>query len=138
GRARPGSSTMPAERQPPDAPVTLSPCHPVTLSAPRGRPLIAWVVIVAAVSLVLWRNAEREESLSPARLVTLRVQARYTVGVSSFGLPGADPELLYDQLRRSLENVGPEQRLGLVVLAGELVGPEEALKQLEALDRDEQ
>src|SRR5262249_50256699 len=54
-------------------------------------------------------------------------------GLVSLGFPA---QTAYQQFRESLENAGFGQRLGLVVLAGELVGPDEALDQLDRLESD--
>lgn len=106
----------------------------------RGRPLLAWLVILATVGFILWRYA----TVSPREnqrydLVTMRLQGRYLVGVA--GLEerylGSQKsrDKLYEEARDSLNRGTYAQRLRFVVLAGELKGPEEARDQLQQIDR---
>jgi membrane protease YdiL (CAAX protease family) len=112
------------------------------VSAPparKGRPLVAWLVILAIIGLILWRN-EEESSRESARydLLVMRLQGRYLVGLDH--LPMGPPlgndmrQKLYEEAQKSI-NRGPyTQRLRFIALAGELVGPKEALAQLRQLN----
>ena len=112
------------------------------ISAPparKGRPLVAWFVILAIVGLILWRN-EEESSRESARydLLVMRLQGRYLVGLNHLPMgPPLDKDMrqkLYEEAEKSM-NRGPyAERLRFVVLAGELIGPKEALAQLRHLD----
>jgi membrane protease YdiL (CAAX protease family) len=107
----------------------------------RGRPLLAWFIILAAVAFILWRYStasphERERY----DLVNMRLQGRYLVGVSELeqrylGSKKSGGEQLYDEARKNLNRGTYPQRLRFVVLAGELKGPKEARKRLHEIDR---
>jgi membrane protease YdiL (CAAX protease family) len=107
-------------------------------SAPRprpGQPLLAWLVILAAVAFILWRHAS--ESASPTAYADAIAQAeitgRYLVGLHLVFPPGSSVQF-YDQANKTM-NRGPYgERLRFVILAGELAGPEEARKQLDQLE----
>jgi membrane protease YdiL (CAAX protease family) len=98
--------------------------------ARKGRPLLAWAVILGVIGFLLARSRPgpggESEHYDPG---VMEVQARYLVGVGEkFG----DRKVLYPQAEAF--NQGPYgQRLRFVVLAGELAGREEALTQLEKL-----
>jgi membrane protease YdiL (CAAX protease family) len=112
-------------------------------SAPprKGQPLLAWLVILAAVAFILWRY----ETVTPQQrqrydLVTMRLQGRYLVGVSELekqflGAQKSGREQLYQEARKTLDRGTYPQRLRFVVLAGELKGPDEAREQLHQIDR---
>jgi membrane protease YdiL (CAAX protease family) len=111
-------------------------------SAPprKGWPLLAWLVIVAAVAFILWRY-ETAGPLDRQRydLVTMRLVGRYLVGVAQLqerfqGAQSSGRELLYKELR-DLDRGTYPQRLRFVVLAGELRGPDEAREQLHKINR---
>ncbi len=103
----------------------------------RGRPVLAWIVIILFVLVaVLFRDARPSAGArSPEDTVGMRImeiQSKYLVGMSDW-LPGKDPKL-YAQVQAL--NSGPvSQRLRFMTLAGELEGPSEALKQLHELDQ---
>jgi membrane protease YdiL (CAAX protease family) len=65
----------------------------------------------------------------------MQAQARYVVGAASFELPGAGRKSLYAQARQTLDRGPYGERLRFVVVAGELMGPEEALAVLGKLER---
>ncbi len=105
---------------------------PTVPTAPRGHPLAAWLVIGLVVGFVLFRHATEAAGPAGAALhATLELQVRYLVGVAD--LFGQRNELIYGQAKEALGGEGYDQRLGLAVLAGELVGPAEARKVLSGL-----
>jgi membrane protease YdiL (CAAX protease family) len=99
---------------------------------PRGHPVLAWLVILLMVGVVLALHYlvpfAQEEAKGPTVGVwMMEMQARVWVGLSDLS---GDPAKALEQA--ALLNHGPpEQRLRYVVLAGELGGPEKALKALE-------
>jgi membrane protease YdiL (CAAX protease family) len=97
--------------------------------APRGHPLIAWgVIIAAAVGLFLLRLLIQPPA-EVKEFDAFEIQARALVGAANLGPMGA---AVYEQAKEF--NHGPVgQRLRFVALAGELQGPDEALKQWDAL-----
>ncbi|HVS39295.1 MAG TPA: hypothetical protein VMS17_27305, partial [Gemmataceae bacterium] len=100
---------------------------------PRGHPLIAWIVIIAAaVGLFVLRLAFQP----PAEVKesdAFEIQAHFLVGMANLPLGGG--AVLYEQAKEfNKGSVG--QRLRFVVLAGELKGPDEALKQLQRLKQE--
>ncbi len=97
---------------------------------PRGRPLIAWVVILLVVAglfvlRLVYKPAEEEE-----RFEAFELQARALVGAASLG---SKPSEFYSSQVQDLDRGSVGQRLRFVVLAGELAGPTEALARLDAL-----
>jgi hypothetical protein len=106
--------------------------------APRGWPLLAWLVIVLAVAYILYREQptqptnEDQPAAKPTESFVLQFQARYIVGVGDML---GEQEKLYEQMA-SLDTGPAGQRLRFVTLAGELAGPEEALRKLDNLDRE--
>jgi membrane protease YdiL (CAAX protease family) len=98
----------------------------------RGRPLIAWLVIAAAVGFVLFRNYSTPSGGAGASEDAIELQGRSLVGEVEIRL--ASGAAMYQQAQAL--NRGPTaQRLRFVVLAGELKGPQEALNQLDALQK---
>ncbi len=113
-----------------------------SLSAPprKGRPILAWLVILAVVAFILWRY-ERDNPQDRQRydLVNMRLVGRYLVGVAELqhrflGTEKTAGDPLYSEAR-SLDRGTYPQRLRFVVLAGELKGPEEAREQLHTINR---
>src|SRR5438270_4872147 len=103
--------------------------------------LIAWGVVTALVVLLAFlQPAARESTAASAaanklNLYLLRTQARYMLGVRELfaGTPMANDQQMYSQAQAM--NTGTvDQRLRFVVLAGEMQGPHEALKQLDHLE----
>jgi membrane protease YdiL (CAAX protease family) len=114
--------------------------QPSVPSPPSYRPLLAWAVIVALAGLILVRNAQQGPSGDPAaRRAALLIEARGLVGLARLRLAGeplTPPAALYEQARAALERGPYGQRLRVAVLAGELVGPEEARAVLRRLAQD--
>ena len=101
---------------PPEAPPRL----------PHGHPWIAWAVIVAAAVGLFVLRLFFQPSAEVKEFDTFEIQARALVGAANVAGNG---QVLYEQAKDY--NRGPAgQRLRFVVLAGELRGPDEALKQL--------
>lgn len=107
------------------------PARPV----PRGRPVVAWIVIVLTVAFVAVRQARRGETEGAAnddQIGVLAMQAQGRLLVWAASQPGADGASLYRQAQAM--NTGPiGRRLRFVVLAGKLAGPAEALQQINDL-----
>jgi membrane protease YdiL (CAAX protease family) len=109
----------------------------------RGRPLLAWVVIIGVVALILAAGSirpSRGQTATKQQKQQLRledVQIRYMIGgneaLKMMGQPRQD---LYTQAQ-SILKASNDHRVRLVVVAGELKGTEEALSQLERLKADE-
>jgi membrane protease YdiL (CAAX protease family) len=112
---------------------------PESKAVPRRRrswAWLAWIVIIGLCAfMVLGRRAaqdEREEAGEDKSAdVMLKFQARYLVGAKN-------AVSLQNSLRSALalRNGGVDHRLRFVVLANELAGPAEALKQLDLLDKE--
>ena len=107
---------------------------PVVTVAPRGRPLLAWVVILLAVLGVLaarWLMPAKGEAKGGASSLVTEMQGRYLVGVHEL-LPAENKDLAR---QAAALNGGPvKQRLRYVILVGELDGPDKALEQLDRLE----
>jgi membrane protease YdiL (CAAX protease family) len=106
---------------------------------PRSWPLLAWVVILTVVALILWRS-HRGQPESEDEDIVRQMQDRAAMGVPLlFG--GRNSPGLYDSLRANQDHLSWPRRLRLVVIAGELEGPDKALAELasarEALARGE-
>ncbi len=112
---------------PPPGPPTGIPETPPRV--PRGHPWIAWAVIAAAgVGLFVLRLFFQTPA-DVKEFDTFEIQSRALVGAANLAGNG---QALYEQAGDY--NRGPAgQRLRFVVLAGELRGPDEALKQLHDL-----
>src|SRR5262249_39121910 len=121
---------------PPDDAYTPPPEEPPRRRSPWPRVWVtlAWLIILGVVGwqvvgrhlVARERGAADDNQLA---LLSMRMQARYLLGTRDLvGVPG-----LYDQAR-ALNTGSVAQRLRFVVLAGELVGPDEARKQLRELD----
>jgi membrane protease YdiL (CAAX protease family) len=96
----------------------------------RGRPVLAWLIVLATVGFVLWRHSQASPVLGNAEQgMLLRFQARTLVGTANF-LPGSPSTKVYKQAQDAFGGGSYGQRLRFAVLAGELAGPEEALEQL--------
>jgi len=110
--------------------MSTAPAEQPSLPPRRGRPLIAWLVIVTLSAIAVGYQVYASHAADPRErgyLSELELEGRYLVGIHEIvGGP------VYEQAQAL--NRGPyEQRLRFVVLAGELKGPGEALVQLEQL-----
>jgi membrane protease YdiL (CAAX protease family) len=114
----------------------LAPTSPPTPPPRKGRPVLAWLVIVGTIAFLLWRNREAPPSLLEALdLVAMRMQARLYVGLASLPASGGKLRDVYVQAEKVLNRGGYEQRLRFAVVAGELAGPAEARKRLRELEQ---
>jgi membrane protease YdiL (CAAX protease family) len=115
----------------------------------RGWPILAWLVILALVGYVLYRNAERttrdeKNEFTPAALVGVQSQGRYLVGAThlidtlgkSAGAAGAQNRQELYKAARAMDKGSYSQRLRFATLAGELAGPDDALDALDRLEKD--
>jgi hypothetical protein len=106
---------------------------PVPSSPRRGRPLIAWLVIVGVVGFIAWRNwAEgHAESVVEEKSVDvlLRMQGRLLVGLGD--VMGQKQEAV--RQAEQLNHGPPAQRLRCAVLLGELESPAAARALVEEL-----
>jgi membrane protease YdiL (CAAX protease family) len=109
----------------------ISPDAPPGPPAPRGRPLLAWLVIAGVVAFILLRSSpEQEERKEQLDLVMMEMQTRYLVGWAS--MAGKAPQL-YEQMLATFDRGPYGQRLRVAIVAGELSGVAEANKQLAQL-----
>lgn len=112
----------------------------------RGHPIIAWIIIVALVTLAAWGQSQRggppepEESAAEPTPSGDRVanaldtlQTRYMVGAHSFLREGGEQFL--EQLRPMLSK-SIEERLQYAIYAGELDGPTAALEALTEIEKN--
>jgi membrane protease YdiL (CAAX protease family) len=114
---------------------------PTVLTAPPrriGRPVLAWAAIAILVGAILILHALRgspagNTSADRAQTWFIRMQGQYLVGMAD--LFQTTTGTVYAEAVRL--NTGPvPQRWAFIVLAGELAGPQEALKQLRRLDEE--
>src|SRR5262245_59961504 len=102
--------------------------------APRGRPVLAWVVIALAVGFILVRREEAgPRSRERFASVEAEIQGRIFVGFAEL-VPGQREEQ-YRQAK-PLARGGYGRRLRFAVIAGELAGPAEARALLTKLEED--
>jgi membrane protease YdiL (CAAX protease family) len=99
---------------------------------PRGHPRLAWLVIAGMVAFLVYRT----ELSDPARrerleLVVMELQARLLIGAAN--LVPDNAKSLYRQAEQALDRGTYGQRLRFAIVAGELSGPAEASRQLQAL-----
>jgi len=112
------------------------PLPPVVAPFRRGRPGLAWLVIVACVVTATWMQMRRPartaaiEAADDDGLVVMQVQGRYLVGVAEIlKQSGHDPAAQAVPLNTG----GPGQRLRYAILIGELSGPAQARELLQKL-----
>jgi membrane protease YdiL (CAAX protease family) len=104
---------------------------------PRSWAWLAWVVILTLCGYMAFGRTlladKEEEATRENRLgrLLIKMQGRYAVGAEDI-LKQNGMFAIAEAYRRG----DVEQRLRFVVLAGELAGPEEALKELDRLDKD--
>jgi membrane protease YdiL (CAAX protease family) len=109
--------------------------QPLEPSPRRGQPLVAWIVIGLAVVTAfvgqLWLD-RKGQAKKQTDYVMLEMQARQLVAVAQ--LDHAQGPKLFHDAEPQFNHGSEAGRLRGVVLAGELVGPDEALRQLQNLD----
>jgi membrane protease YdiL (CAAX protease family) len=149
-RIGPPPAEQPPARRPVPAlspPTFLAPAMPDGLQPPSWRQRLlavtlmvaAWVVIAHFVVRMVVDQIRIEESPAGVAdrdkltLHLMKTQARSLLGFRDSGLAGGNAQI-YAQAR-ALNNGPVDQRLRYVALAGELGGPEEALKSLKDLDK---
>lgn len=109
---------------------------------PNGHPLVAWAIIAAVCSLVVALHALVKPADAPgSRLIEQRageLSGKLLLGTGELGGPAARRTAV-EQLERlddaRLDESDVGRRLGETALAGELAGPDEALKRLDQLDQ---
>ena len=104
------------------------PCGPVV-----GHPRIAWLLIGTLVVLSITAQRSPEKATNPVALSELQrrileVQGKYLVAAAQTST--VQKSQMY-QSARSLNSGSLLQRMAFVALAGELAGPEEALRQVQ-------
>ncbi len=119
----------------------LSEPQPTAPPLRKGRPLLAWLVILAVVGFILWRYATANPSDKQSYdLLNAGFHGRYFVGTEQFekwlSPTQSHGDALYDQARETLNKHTYAQRLRFVVLAGELKGPREAGERLRQLNQE--
>lgn len=101
----------------------------------RGFPKTAWTVVVILVLVSVFLQGHRRdegvrESQDAVQQAVLDLQGQYLVAASQ--VPGIEKNQLYESAKTL--GTGPLfMRLRYVVLAGELVGPDEAVKQADVV-----
>jgi membrane protease YdiL (CAAX protease family) len=106
----------------------------VPAPSPDGHPLVAWLVILTLVALTIVVQRGPEKAIDPAaadelQRSILEIQGKYLVAAAQ--TPAMQKTQLYQSVQ-SLDSGPVVQRLAFVVLAGELRGFDEALRQLAA------
>ena len=104
----------------------------------KGQALLAWLVIVAGVASWLWVHYAYPTEFAPgtaerASYVVLQMQARYIIGAADLLRKLQVKGQNFYASVQSLNTGSIGQRLRFITLAGELRGPEEALRQLRSL-----
>jgi membrane protease YdiL (CAAX protease family) len=109
------------------------PLPPPEPTRPRGRPILAWLVIAAVIGFVVYRGQASQGGWKERLgVVLLELQARVLVGQTQIlGTKGAE---LYKQ-SQVLNRGDYSQRLRFAILAGELAGRDEADKLLRRLQK---
>jgi membrane protease YdiL (CAAX protease family) len=102
--------------------------------APVGWPLVAWLVILAAVVFLVWRTAVKPPGSSPQMQgVVVSIQGRYLIGAGEL-LGDKGKEDLFKQAQQFQR--GPiVQRLGFAVITAELKGLADACDDLAQLEK---
>jgi membrane protease YdiL (CAAX protease family) len=109
-------------------------------SPPRrvGYPVIAWIVILALVGFVAWAQSRRHDKAdavadesADAESFMFDLQSRYVIGAANTGLiKDSQRRELFEQLK---EIAAGGNRLRMVVAAGEVIGPQQALDEISEL-----
>jgi hypothetical protein len=127
----------PIEVPPPDpTAITAAPPPPPPPPPKRGVAWLAWVVIALVVGFeLLWPHfrptPKKDAGDEAARRVLADVQAREIVGMAEFV---GQRSTFYAEAKKNLDTGPVPDRLRFIVVAGELEGPAEALKQLQQLE----
>jgi membrane protease YdiL (CAAX protease family) len=118
---------------PPSAEVSASTHDAERTHKPRGSALIAWILIVAMVTVMIFPHALhlKEEVVDPSIIIS-EIQARYVVGVASVSPQGE--QIVHSQIQASFNKGSLRQRLMGAILVGELLGPEQASTSLDELE----
>jgi membrane protease YdiL (CAAX protease family) len=119
--------------------ITATPPPPPVVPPERKRGVawLAWLVILAVVGFeVLWPRLRpsraKAEGDAAAQRVLANMQIRQLVGWAEiFG----QRQAIYEQAKKSLDTGPVADRLRFVVLAGDLAGPQEALEQIDNLQK---
>ena len=100
----------------------------------RSWAWLAWIVIIGLSAFMVFgrRGATDREEKGDLPEILMRVQGRYLVGFNAI----FHQKAIYESSVKTLRQGGVDQRLRFVVLANELAGPKEALKQLDLLDKN--
>ncbi len=113
--------------------------QPIVETAPKKTGWIwtSWAVILLGVAGVIgarmWpMNSTEESDAAPKPNLILELQARYIIGLHRWIAPYVPN--LYEEAQ-GLNRGNIEQRLSFIVMAGEMVGPQEALERLDVLDQ---
>jgi membrane protease YdiL (CAAX protease family) len=106
---------------------------------PRGRPVVAWLVIIAAVlfTAVLHRvegSGAAADDEDPVGLILMQLQAKYMVGLANSSLFAQDATAIYQGARLILNTGTVGQRQRSIIVAADLVDVAEARDELGALD----
>ena len=142
---RPGGFTQPD--QPQDLPRNVSPMNPAAgdylIQPPQGAgasALLAWIVILACVGLVVYKNvtnAKREEQAADQTAqMQLKLSTRMAIGFRALGLDptGANANQFITSIDDQAKT--PDLKIRAAIAAGEIKGDEEAQKRLEAIASD--
>jgi membrane protease YdiL (CAAX protease family) len=135
---RGGQFGQPIQSDPYAPPLTETMDAEILYERRIGFPLVAWIVIILlsvgmfALQTLGGRKAKQVDTSSGFTLRMLEIQGKYIVAAS--GSVGMNREKAYKESKQL--NQGPiDVRIRFVVLAGELAGADEALSQLDELQR---
>jgi membrane protease YdiL (CAAX protease family) len=100
---------------------------------PRGYAWLAWLVIIATIVLMVFRDAfVVEGEIADPSTIVHEIQAKYLVGAST--LSGENREMAERQIKLIYGSGSLRQQLMGAILVGELVGPDAVVTSLETLD----
>jgi membrane protease YdiL (CAAX protease family) len=103
---------------------------------PRGFAVAGWVGIALGCAILILLNVLSIKALDATGTdinPVLELQGKYIVGVRA--LTQVDSGMLYTESEKTLNVGSVDQRLCFVVLAAELVGPDQAIAVLDELDQ---
>jgi membrane protease YdiL (CAAX protease family) len=106
---------------------------------PRGRALVAWLVIIAAGLLTVGMHlfgaaAPADDGEDPVGLTVMQLQAKSMVGMARSDFLPVDGPSVYASTRFVLNTGTVGQRQRSIIVAAELAGAAEARDELEALE----